>query len=153
MAILKETISLFIPGDPIAKARPRFVRAGEHVRTYSTQHTVEGRFMWDVLYQLDQLPFYKKEPFEGALSLHMGFFFKRPKGHYGSGKNAGVLKKSAPRHHTVKIDVDNAIKFVMDCFNQIIYLDDKQVVEVYAIKRYVEGVGRAGTEVVIESYP
>lgn len=149
MPTLQGDIILFVPGEPIAKARPRFARQGKHVKTYSTQQTEEGRFMWEVLYQLEKLSVYKGEPFEGPLRLECRFYFKRPKAHYGTGRNAGQLKRSAPIYHVSKPDVDNAVKFVFDCLNNILYLDDRQVIGLKAEKHYVGVVGRAGVEIVV----
>ena len=39
------------------------------------------------------------EPFTGPLKLEVTFFFPRPKGHFGTGKNAGILKATAPLFH------------------------------------------------------
>ncbi len=129
---MRKYIQLNIPGIPIAKARPRFARRGKFTATYSSQETEEGKFLWEVRQQHDG------KLLEGALSMDLEFVFIRPKGHYGTGRNAGVLKKSAPEHHIKKPDNDNLQKFVKDCLNGEAYGDDCQVVFVSAKKRYVD---------------
>ena len=118
-----------IPGTPIAKKRPRFARIGKGVRTYSIQETEEGRTL---LMIKDQVREQTDKP------VKVSFFFKlpRPKNHFGSGKNAEQLKASAPKHHTSKPDIDNMVKFYMDCLNGIVWHDDRQVVIQEASKMY-----------------
>jgi hypothetical protein len=41
-------ITMTIPGIPIAKKRPRFMRRGKFVQTYNCQESEEGRFMWQM---------------------------------------------------------------------------------------------------------
>jgi Holliday junction resolvase RusA-like endonuclease len=114
-------IRITIPGKPVAKKRPRFARIGKGVRTYSDQGTDEGRFLLHLMQQV-------KQPLEGPLWVEMIFCLPRPKGHFGSGRNAGTLKASAPRYPTSKPDLDNLEKFAMDCCNGVAWKDDAQVV-------------------------
>jgi len=131
-----------IPGNPIAKKRPRFARRGKFVTTYSDQQTEEGKAMAIILSQLSGKP--TSEP----VQIEFVFRMARPKGHYGSGKNCGNLKPSAPVHHTAKPDVDNLIKFYMDCLNGLAWVDDSQVIRIGASKVYV-GHGQNGPETAI----
>lgn len=121
-----------ILGEPIAKARPRFFKRGDFVGTYNSQRTEEGRFLFHV-----KEGWRRDKPLEGALCLYLGFYFKRPRSHFGTGRNANKLKPSAPKHPSSKNkDLDNLIKFVLDCFNGIVFVDDKQVVEIIAFKAF-----------------
>ena len=63
----------------------------------------------------------------GPLHLEVTFQFPRPKSHYGTGKNAGVLKLSAPLYHTQKPDSTKLIRGVEDALTGIIWRDDSQV--------------------------
>jgi len=119
-----------VQGVPIAKKRPKFARRGKFVTTYNEQETEEGKFL---LLALKQIP---KKPIIDPMRIVMYFCFPRPQGHYGTGKNVGRLKASAPYHHTVKPDIDNCIKFVLDCLNEQLFKDDKQIVDIAAKKRY-----------------
>ena len=130
-----------IPGKPIAKARPRFYRRSGHVGTYDGQISESGRWF---LQAKDQIT----ERFEGPICVNLKFFFARPKSHFGTGKNAGILKKSAPYFHTTKLDIDNCIKFALDVLNGYAYFDDKQIVHLVAAKEYAEP-GTERTEIFI----
>ena len=119
-----------IPGNPIAKARPRFARRGRFVMTYNDQETEEGRFLLEIKQQV------KHPPTEGPVKVSCTFYMPRPKSHYGTGKNSGKLKPNAPAFHTSRPDLDNCEKFCFDCMNGIIWKDDSQIVESVAKKVY-----------------
>jgi Holliday junction resolvase RusA-like endonuclease len=56
-------------------------------------------------------------------------YFPRPKSHYGTGRNAGKLKATAPTHNDGKPDRDNLDKAILDAMTGIGFMrDDKQVV-------------------------
>ena len=124
-------IALTIPGKPIAKARPRFYRRGKFVGTYNSQDTEEGRFMLECKSQLGD-----NVLLTGPIAMVVTFYMPRPKGHYGTGRNACRLKPSAPEYHIVKPDTDNLVKFVKDCLNGIVWKDDCQVYKIHALKEY-----------------
>lgn len=126
-------IEITIPGEPIAKKRPRFARRGKFVTTYNDQETEEGKFIAQVLHQIQG-----HKILDAPLSVDLFFFRSRPKAHYGTGRNAGKLKASAPKWPTAKPDVDNYIKFTLDCLNEILWRDDALVVTTKAIKAYAE---------------
>ena len=134
---------LRIAGKPIAKKRPRFARMGKFVKTYNDQETEEGRWLWEAQQRVDK-------KFTGCISVEMIFLFARPKGHYGSGKNADQRKPSAPRYHTQKPDIDNLVKFALDCLNGIAFDDDKQIVLLKASKSWHNLKGEAITLINIE---
>jgi Holliday junction resolvase RusA-like endonuclease len=127
-------MKITIPGIPIAKKRPRFARRGKFVQTYSDQGTDESRALMEIRQQV-------AEKFEGPVSISFNFFLPRPKGHFGTGRNAGKLKDSAPEYHTKKPDIDNYLKFYMDVLNGEAWEDDAQVVEVFAKKDYAKDAG------------
>lgn len=76
-------------------------------------------------------------PLPGAVSLTVTFVFPRPKSHFGQGRNAGVLKDSAPRHMTKMPDVDKCVRSVSDSLIDIAFHDDSQITQVTARKVYV----------------
>lgn len=115
-------MKIIIPGNPISKQRPRFARRSKFVATYNNQETEEGLFYLEAKQQV-------KQCFEGPLKVTCHFFMPRPKNHYGTGKNAGILKESAPKYPLGKRnDVDNLTKFVYDCLNGLAWKDDSQII-------------------------
>lgn len=77
-------------------------------------------------------------PLAGPLSLWVVFFFPRPKNHYGSGRNANILKPSAPIFHTSKPDGDKLTRAIGDSLTGILVRDDSQFCDVRAVKLYGE---------------
>lgn len=72
----------------------------------------------------------------GPVTVRVEFFFARPKGHYGTGRNARVVKASAPDFPAVKPDIDKLSRAVMDALTGVVWRDDAQVVTKLATKRY-----------------
>lgn len=75
--------------------------------------------------------------FEGPIWGHFVFFFPRPKSHYGTGRNADVLKPSAPEYHSSPPDVDKLVRAVGDALTMSgVIADDRKFVEILATKKY-----------------
>jgi len=77
-----------------------------------------------------------EKPLDCPLELKLVFCFPYRKGDYGTGRNAGILKSSAPKYHTVKPDVDNLIKLIFDALNGIFWRDDTIICKLESEKRY-----------------
>lgn len=72
----------------------------------------------------------------GPLSLSVVFVVARPKGHYGTGRNAAVIKPSAPAWPAQKPDVSKLVRAVEDALTGVVYRDDAQIVLQHATKQY-----------------
>jgi Holliday junction resolvase RusA-like endonuclease len=81
---------------------------------------------------------YKGEPLDCPLKVSILFVMLRPAGHYGTGKNEGKLKASAPCWHSTKSDVDNILKSTLDAMTGILWRDDCRVSMAMVEKRYVK---------------
>lgn len=66
----------------------------------------------------------------GPVTLRLRFVLKRPKGHYGSGKNVNVLKLNAPYFHTSKPDALKLARGVEDALTGVLYRDDSQTIPI-----------------------
>jgi len=64
----------------------------------------------------------------GPLALYIRFIIQRSKGHYGTGRNAGTLKASAPPFPTVKPDNVKLARGTEDALTGVVWRDDSQVV-------------------------
>lgn len=90
-------------------------------------------------------------PLIGPVRVHVTFYLSRPRGHYGTGRNAGLLRKSAPTWPAVKPDVDKLLRSTLDALGEAgVWRDDSQVVGVSAWKRY-DDQRPPGASIVIES--
>ena len=119
-------------GEPIGKGRPRFARRGNFVSTYSPQKT---KTYEDEIKMMAKAAMGSSEPLETpvtvAIYIRVGIpasFSKQKR------KDAieGILKP------TKKPDIDNIAKCFLDGMNDIVYLDDKQVVNLHITKVYAE---------------
>lgn len=72
----------------------------------------------------------------GPLVLEARFILARPKGHYGTGRNAGTVKASAPRFPTTKPDTTKLLRCLEDALTGVVWHDDAQIVAQYAWKEY-----------------
>jgi len=135
-------MEIIIKGEPIAQKRPRFYRRGNHVGVYNPQETEAGRWLLEAKSQIT-------ERIHGPLVVVIEAVFSRPRSHYGTGRNSGGLKASAPGPYTGKPDIDNVVKFSFDCLNGEAWDDDKQVVSLSAFKRYAVKGEEARTEIKI----
>lgn len=116
-----------IKGDPIAKKRPRFARRGKFVAVINDQQTEEGRFLFEIQKQWG-LP-----ALEGPLSLSMEFLLPIPQ---STSKKKVALMLNQELRPNKKPDLDNLIKFSLDCLNGEVWKDDRQIISIKAIKAY-----------------
>ena len=84
----------------------------------------------------------------GPVCVDITFVFPRPKAHYGSGRNANVLKAAAPLWHTKAPDLDKLIRAVWDSLTKAgVIQDDSRIVNVNARKRFARLTEEPGVDV------
>lgn len=77
------------------------------------------------------------EPLTGAVEVTLLFLMPRPKGHYRTGRNAGLLRAGAPSFPASAPDLDKLCRAVLDGLTAGgAYKDDGQVVYLAARKQY-----------------
>lgn len=119
------TLELF--GKPIPQKRPRFTRTGRYVKCYDEQKNLKEGYKWQILSQ------FREKPLEVPVSLDLVFFMPIPQSASGIKKRQmanGVIA------HSGKPDLDNLLKFVLDCLNGLLFKDDAQICEIRAKKIY-----------------
>ena len=136
-----EPITLIVLGDPKGQPRPKAFSRGGIASVYDPG-TAEG---WK-----NQIAIAAREAgvvgimLSNPVKVEIHAFFKRPKGHYGSGKNSKKLKESSPIFNTSKPDFDNIGKAACDALTHLgIWKDDSQVVDGRITKKYTDGAARA----------
>lgn len=130
-------IEITLAGPPRGKGRPRSTIAGKHVRVYTDAETV--KYETQLRYAAEQA-MAGRVPLEGPLHVEMLVRFPIPKAFSKKkrsdaldGERTGVLP-------IVKPDADNTLK-LSDALQEIIFRDDKQIVDVRVLKRYSERPG------------
>jgi Holliday junction resolvase RusA-like endonuclease len=90
-------------------------------------------------------------PFTGPVAVRLVFHRLRGTSHYGSGRNAQLLKPSAPDYPTTPPDVDKLVRLVLDSLTSVLFVDDAQVVDLGARKVWADRFhGTAGVEVYVK---
>jgi hypothetical protein len=95
-------ISFFAIGTPVAQPRARaaakkiFVNGQPKWIGHVYNPTDADQWKRDVAFA--SKPHIPKEPMTGPVELELTLYLPRVKGHYGTGKNEGRLKESAPMY-------------------------------------------------------
>ena len=146
---MKEPISFFVEGDPKGQPRARACIRGKHAGVYDPGTADAWKMAVAEAWRHKVAPCWNQ--FDTAVTLRLTFWFRRPKSHYGTGKNAGKLKECMGRdmrHHTKKPDLDNLAKAVMDVLTRLgAWTDDAIVVRLCASRNWADGV--TGCEILI----
>jgi len=85
----------------------------------------------------------------GPVFVKTQFYFVRPKGHYGTGRNADKLKPSAPKHHTQKPDSLKLMRAIEDALTGVLWRDDSQITDEAHGKRWAGPGEPARAEIVV----
>ena len=120
-------VNIFVAGKPLGQPRPRATSIGGFIRMYTPKKAKVWKDTIAAQVGAVSIP-------EGPLHSTLIFVMPRPKSHLGTGKNAGIVKASAPKHHIAKPDLDNLIKPSWDSALP----EDSRVVSCNATKRYAD---------------
>jgi len=104
-------------------------------------------WMDSVLWTFLQSKWSRMIPYEGAIILTVTIYFVRPKSHYGTGRNSGILKKTARKRPSTRPDLSKLVRAVEDSLTGYAYKDDGQVVILLADKVYGK---RSGAKITIK---
>lgn len=135
-------IDFYVAGAPQPLKRHRMTRRG---RVYDP--SCDDKREWMKV----AAPFCPSEPWTGALEIELEFIMLRPKAHFGTGKNDGIMKPNAPKYHLHTPDLDNLVKFVLDAMNGKFYTDDAQIISIICSKSLSEDKDECGTVVLIRA--
>lgn len=84
----------------------------------------------------------------GPVILGAQFLIPRPRSHYGTGRNATIVKPTAPRWVPVRPDLDKYVRAVSDALTDAnAWEDDARVVAVAAVKMYCDDPADAGVDI------
>lgn len=117
-------------GAPVAKGRPRFVRATGHA--YQPEKT--RRFETDLRYAAAEA-MAGRQPLDCAVDLKVNVFLPIPDSWSGKKKREAAAGALLP---TKKPDCSNFQKAAEDALNMIVFRDDAQIVSATVTKRYSE---------------
>ena len=121
-------VNFTVYGEPQGKARPRFRKVGNFVQTYTPQKTKSYE---DEIRMFAKAAMGSSKPLETPVALYLYIRKGIPASYTKKRRNdclSGIEKPTTPS------DIDNICKSFMDAMNEIVYKDDKQVVELHATK-------------------
>lgn len=155
--MLTTEIRAVIPGNPAPKGSLRCRRDPMHRLIEDNKNTKPWR---DTIARWTRAKWPEGQRADAGqpVGAEVTFTIERPKYHYGTGRNAAVVKDSAPRYPWAKPDIDKLGRLVLDALQDADVLpDDHQVVELNLRKAYVgcrwtpDALGHPG--VVIRVFP
>jgi Holliday junction resolvase RusA-like endonuclease len=129
-----------IPGPPIPQKRPRFSMKGNRPVVFnpnaSDKRIIQAlmkKRLGSALNSQDKASAMEALSLSGAKSYKVivFFWFEMPK---SWSKKKALISVNA--FHACKPDIDNLIKFYLDCATGVIWQDDRFVSEITAVKRY-----------------
>ena len=123
-------IAFVVPGAPVGKGRPKFARRGAFVTTYTPEKTAN----YETLVKIIAGKAMNGRPLiDGAVSVSLAIYVTPPASWSQKKQRAALSGEIYP---TSKPDVDNVVKGIFDACNDVVWRDDKQVVDVAISKRY-----------------
>ena len=125
--------SFFVPGKPEPGGSKKGYARGKHVSIVDANPKAAP---WKARVALAASQAYEGEPLTGALHVVFEFVVTRPRGHFGSGKNADKIKESAPAFPASKPDTLKLTRSTEDACTGILWKDDALIVTQLATKRY-----------------
>lgn len=120
--------TLTIPGEPVAKSRPKVTSNG----TFTPTKTKNYETLVKELYWAE---YHGQELLQGPLQMTLTAFFSIPKSVSKKRRQAMLERQEWP---TKRPDIDNIIKSVADALNGLAYADDSAITYVVAGKAYAE---------------
>jgi len=115
-------------GEPVAKGRPRFTKAGF---TYTPKKTVIA----EEAIRLQSLSAKPAVLIEGPIDLTITFFRSIPKSFSKKKRKLVDIGQLLP---VTRPDLDNCVKTIKDALNKVYWNDDSQIVNLVSSKRYSE---------------
>ena len=136
-AWLEPIVEFFVPGTPATAGSKRAFYNAKIKRAMVVPANEEKERPWRAVVSAVALQEWVDGPIQsGPLLLSTEFVLKRPKGHFGTGRNAGQLKGSALRWVDGKPDLTKLVRCAEDAIKGIIWRDDNQVALQLNAKRY-----------------
>lgn len=132
-------LSFFVAGNPAPQGSKRHVGNGRMVEMSKKVKP----WRQDVVAAARQaIASTELAPYAGAVEVIVAFYFPRPKYHFGTGRNAGVLKDTAPLNVITNPDVDKLLRSTFDALTTAgVWRDDNLAAQVVASKVYGDQPG------------
>lgn len=124
------SIRFTVPGEPRGKGRPRFGRSRSG---FAVAYTDDKTAAYENLVKLAARQAGAKI-IDGPLAVRVEAYFQPAASWSKKRRAAALVGAEVPS----RFDIDNICKAVLDGLNGIAFVDDKQVGEIFATKRFAE---------------
>lgn len=126
-------VSMTLPFEPVPKGRPRFKVMCNHVQAFTPPKTKAFENSVGYYYKgaSNSYMFEQGVPITVSIEFGMAVPASYSKKRRGEMLDGVIL-------HTVKPDVDNLVKAILDGLNGIAFHDDAQITALHVSKRYVQ---------------
>jgi len=135
---MSDVIRFFVPGKPAPRGSKRAFTNPKTGRPIITDMSKRSGPWMDTVKAAAIVAMSGREMFPRHVPLQVDFFFqlKRPKGHFGTGRNADKLKPSALRRPSKQPDLLKLARPVEDALSNVVYYDDAASVDIHLHKNY-----------------
>ena len=123
-------MELIINEVPKPQPRPRITVRGKYAHAYEPKDITQYKRLVAMKYRLAHK---QQLPLTGALSVDVRFYRPVQKSISKAERQRRLLGQSLP---TVKPDIDNYVKAILDALNGLAFKDDSQIAVLYARKIY-----------------
>ena len=123
-------IRFTVPGQPVAKGRPKAARRGNFITMYTPEKTASYENLVKVK---AEEAMQGRGLIEDAVHVEVRLYVCIPDSWSKKKKADALASRIVP---TSKPDLDNCIKGIFDAMNGVVFADDKQVTDLYVAKRY-----------------
>lgn len=127
---MSASVYFVVYGTPIGKGRPRATSRGGFVRMYTDAKTLGFEA---AVADEARIAMKEWEPFDTPMQLQLSAYYPIPKSWSKKKRQQAI---DGDLHPHVKPDLDNVLKAVLDAINGVVYVDDSQVINMVATKRY-----------------
>lgn len=128
-------LSLFVAGEPVAKARPRVKTFNGRTWAYTPRKTEVAE---KAIRTMAKIEMGLRAPTDGPVRITYTAILPIPASWSRVKREAAASGRLLP---TGKPDTENLLKTPMDALTGVAYRDDAQVVSIVAAKRYGTNVG------------
>ena len=119
-------VNLIVPGEPVAKARPRWAKWGMYTPKKTVNYETQIRERFSAEYPGFQ-------PLESAIRIELSAFLGIPR---SEGKRKQRLMEAGSLRPKKRPDIDNCEKAALDALQGIAFRNDSQICEIETKKWY-----------------
>jgi Holliday junction resolvase RusA-like endonuclease len=127
---MSATVYFVVYGNPVGKGRPRATSRGGFVRMYTDAKTLGFE---SAVADEARIAMREWQAFNTPMQMQLSAYYPIPK---SWSKKKRQMAMDGEIHPQVKPDLDNVMKAVLDAMNGVVYVDDSQVINMVATKRY-----------------